>query len=252
VPRIALTRAKAAASLGMGVSSFERYVQPEVRCIRRGSLRLYPACEFVALGDRLELPAEEVDLDTEVAPDELARRLAEGLVDFAELARLAAELPRERPWALVVDEVDAPTARACPFTAAVLAAGRARASPGRLKKQGGSERARLRRATLQRAILPSSCSPGGDPREVIPWVIRLPSPPASNGPKLCTKWRRVVADCGEVGEEAGCPDRIVPDRPAHDEGQSGLHQRSQLAGQVEHPRVCADEAIPWLGMVMQR
>lgn len=41
VPRIALTRAEAAASLGMGVSSFEQYVQPEVRCIRRGSLRLF-------------------------------------------------------------------------------------------------------------------------------------------------------------------------------------------------------------------
>ncbi len=41
VPRLALTRAEAAEALGMGVTSFEQYVQPEVRCIRRGSLRLF-------------------------------------------------------------------------------------------------------------------------------------------------------------------------------------------------------------------
>jgi hypothetical protein len=41
VPRLALTRAEAAQALGMGVTSFEQYVQPEVRCIRRGSLRLF-------------------------------------------------------------------------------------------------------------------------------------------------------------------------------------------------------------------
>lgn len=42
VPRITLTKREAADSLGMSVDSFERYVQPEVRVIRRGTLRLIP------------------------------------------------------------------------------------------------------------------------------------------------------------------------------------------------------------------
>jgi hypothetical protein len=46
VPRLALTRAEAAASLGMSVDSFERYVQPELRLIRRGSLRLIAVPEI--------------------------------------------------------------------------------------------------------------------------------------------------------------------------------------------------------------
>jgi hypothetical protein len=47
VPRIALTREEAAHALGMGsVDSFERYVQPHVRMIRRGRLRLVPVSEL--------------------------------------------------------------------------------------------------------------------------------------------------------------------------------------------------------------
>jgi hypothetical protein len=47
IPRIALTREEAAHSLGMGsVDSFERYVQPHVRMIRRGRLRLVPVSEL--------------------------------------------------------------------------------------------------------------------------------------------------------------------------------------------------------------
>ena len=47
LPRIALTREEAAAALGMGsVDSFERYVQPHVRMIRRGRLRLVPVREL--------------------------------------------------------------------------------------------------------------------------------------------------------------------------------------------------------------
>jgi hypothetical protein len=47
VPRVALTREEAALSLGMGsVDSFERYVQPHVRMIRRGRLRLVPVSEL--------------------------------------------------------------------------------------------------------------------------------------------------------------------------------------------------------------
>jgi hypothetical protein len=48
----------------------------------------------------------------------MGRRLSEGLTDFAELTHLAAEMPPERLLGLVVDQVDAPTARACVFTAA--------------------------------------------------------------------------------------------------------------------------------------
>jgi hypothetical protein len=46
VPRLSLTRAEAAAALGMGVTSFEQYVQPELRCVWRGSLRLFPVREL--------------------------------------------------------------------------------------------------------------------------------------------------------------------------------------------------------------
>lgn len=46
VPRFALTRAEAADSLGMSVDSFERFVQGDVRLIRRGRLRLVPTSEL--------------------------------------------------------------------------------------------------------------------------------------------------------------------------------------------------------------
>jgi len=46
VPRVALTREEAAASIGMSLDSFERYVQPHVRMIRRGKLRLVPIAEL--------------------------------------------------------------------------------------------------------------------------------------------------------------------------------------------------------------
>ena len=46
VPRIALTRAEAATALGMSVDSFERYVQPHIRLIRRGRMRLVSVREL--------------------------------------------------------------------------------------------------------------------------------------------------------------------------------------------------------------
>jgi hypothetical protein len=46
VPRVALTRDEAAAALGMSLDSFERHVQPELRIIRRGKLRLVPVPEL--------------------------------------------------------------------------------------------------------------------------------------------------------------------------------------------------------------
>ena len=46
VPRITLTRVEAAAALGMSLDSFERHVQPELRLVRRGSIRLVPVSEL--------------------------------------------------------------------------------------------------------------------------------------------------------------------------------------------------------------
>jgi len=46
VPRVALTRAEAAESIGMSLDSFERYVQPEVRLVRCGRVRLVPLAEL--------------------------------------------------------------------------------------------------------------------------------------------------------------------------------------------------------------
>jgi hypothetical protein len=46
VPRVALSRQEAALSLGMSLDSFERHVQPELRLIRRGKLRLVPLAEL--------------------------------------------------------------------------------------------------------------------------------------------------------------------------------------------------------------
>lgn len=43
---LAYRRAEAARVLGMSLDSFERYVQPEIRLIRRGSLRLVPRAEL--------------------------------------------------------------------------------------------------------------------------------------------------------------------------------------------------------------
>lgn len=44
--RLALTRREAAEALGISVESFSRYVQPEVKVVRRGSLRLFPISDL--------------------------------------------------------------------------------------------------------------------------------------------------------------------------------------------------------------
>ena len=46
VPHLSLTRQEAAQALGMGLSSFKTYVQPHVKIVRRGSLRLIPVAEL--------------------------------------------------------------------------------------------------------------------------------------------------------------------------------------------------------------
>ena len=46
VPRLALTREEAAASIGMSLDSFERHVQPTLRLVRLGRMRLVPVGEL--------------------------------------------------------------------------------------------------------------------------------------------------------------------------------------------------------------
>jgi len=48
---IALGKVDAAAALGMSVDSFERYVMADVRCVRRGRLRLFPVAELERWAD---------------------------------------------------------------------------------------------------------------------------------------------------------------------------------------------------------
>jgi hypothetical protein len=46
VPRVALTREQAAAAIGMSLDSFERHVQPTIRLVRLGRMRLVPIHEL--------------------------------------------------------------------------------------------------------------------------------------------------------------------------------------------------------------
>lgn len=64
VPRLALTRAEAAVALGMSLDSFERYVQAEVRLVRRGRMRVVPVVELAGWLDRnAERAIEEGECD---------------------------------------------------------------------------------------------------------------------------------------------------------------------------------------------
>jgi excisionase family DNA binding protein len=46
VPRLAYTKSEAASALGISVDSFERYVQPHLRIVRQGKLRIIPTREL--------------------------------------------------------------------------------------------------------------------------------------------------------------------------------------------------------------
>lgn len=46
VDPIALTRTEAARSVGMSVVSFDRYVMPDLKVIRRGTILLVPVAEL--------------------------------------------------------------------------------------------------------------------------------------------------------------------------------------------------------------
>jgi hypothetical protein len=52
VPRLLLSRAEAARSLGVCIDFFETHVQPELRLIRRGRLVLVPTAQLEAWVDR--------------------------------------------------------------------------------------------------------------------------------------------------------------------------------------------------------
>ena len=46
IPRLALTREEAASAVGMSLDSFERHVQPTIRMVRLGRMRLVPVTEL--------------------------------------------------------------------------------------------------------------------------------------------------------------------------------------------------------------
>jgi hypothetical protein len=46
IPRLALTREEAADAIGMSLNSFERHVQPTIRLVRLGRMRLVPVSEL--------------------------------------------------------------------------------------------------------------------------------------------------------------------------------------------------------------
>lgn len=46
VPRLALTREEAAESLGVGLTTFKEQVQPHLRIVRRGKVRMIPVREL--------------------------------------------------------------------------------------------------------------------------------------------------------------------------------------------------------------
>lgn len=59
-PRLALSKPEAAIALGISINSFERHVQPELRVVRRGKLRLFPVAELERwLRENAQLTLEE-------------------------------------------------------------------------------------------------------------------------------------------------------------------------------------------------
>jgi excisionase family DNA binding protein len=46
VPRLALTREEAAEALGIGLTTFKQQVQPHLRIVRRGKVRMIPVVEL--------------------------------------------------------------------------------------------------------------------------------------------------------------------------------------------------------------
>jgi excisionase family DNA binding protein len=60
VPRLALSKAEAAAALGVSIDFFEQHVMPELRVVRRGRRRLIPVRELDRwLGENAALALED-------------------------------------------------------------------------------------------------------------------------------------------------------------------------------------------------
>ena len=57
--RLSVSKPEAAACLGISIDSFERCVQPQLRVIRRGRLRLFPVLELERwIAENAERPLE--------------------------------------------------------------------------------------------------------------------------------------------------------------------------------------------------
>jgi excisionase family DNA binding protein len=52
VPRVTLTRAEAAESVGVSLDYFDEHVRPELRVVQRGRLVLIPVAELERWADR--------------------------------------------------------------------------------------------------------------------------------------------------------------------------------------------------------
>jgi len=63
VPRVALTREEAAAAIGVSLAHFERHVQPHLRVVRSGSVRVIPIRELETWVDRAATLAGSTTLD---------------------------------------------------------------------------------------------------------------------------------------------------------------------------------------------
>ena len=50
-PRVLLSRMEAAEALGMSLRHFQRHVQPHLRCVYSGQLRLFPVRELERWAD---------------------------------------------------------------------------------------------------------------------------------------------------------------------------------------------------------
>ena len=83
--RFAMTRAEAARALGMSINSFERHVQPELRIVRRGKLRLFPFARSSAgwrktrSGSWRRDEGDYARRDPRPQGEDMAKRLPEGI-----------------------------------------------------------------------------------------------------------------------------------------------------------------------------
>lgn len=61
IPRLALRVEEAAAAIGVSTDAFREHVAPELRCVRRGRLKLYPVTEIQGWLDKEATHALEGD-----------------------------------------------------------------------------------------------------------------------------------------------------------------------------------------------